>query len=899
MRYDDLISKNLITPSLANLLFDDRKRNMVIRSSSFPSIAFNVGLIYTAMIQASALARSIKNGTLLKDEGYPAMVLDNINRTWALDSQHNDKAKVGKPWVFSFLIQCANTNDRGLFGENAGKKITAVKNALLQTDDNSRHFVALLSEEDFIDYLSALKLLRSTEIDWENMDFVFSFDDGSTCSIACQPFICFWNSKKNIQSRVFTRESYVITSVCKGKQMGELSINLLPINCKDTVIETKQIYWYAAKDETIRMIYKVLGFSTDWLSAEKCWCDLAFMQKLARVTEDILPKYWGLRNSEVRIRCVKEQLAALFQSEAIKNDILSRRKSSKKLLVADIDNVLFGLFINYGVFKTMCEMFDESSNTDSGKSRKELFELFLDAFVSRQYITAEEKKKYAEECEASITKSINALHTKISAKNSSVLFKGRSLEIMAEWRAFTVLKSAGVRADNLFADKEAIYSIDDYFNMIQNTKTSITDDLKQVLRLLIEIYGALLENKLLLESFESTGTYINEDVYYSSMQRIRRENASLDLEGLFDRFISIAESAEGNDIIENILGRSGICSVDDLRNFKADILDAIEVEMRNQRAYVGNSGDAAFDFSKKFIFVSYSRENETEVVNTVNYWRTLGWSIYLDNERFKKGTSWVKNAMAAIRHENCAMVAFFASNSSLQSDPVADELSCANEVANERFKDDDEMRGRFIHTINLNYPKKISEMLRYIKTHATDGTSLQAATDINKILAGETLYSSLEELKTDKVKSEIEELLMLEDDIESLGRDTKYTDLEQQIAEFYTFLKYGDDCDWAASDINAYFKGELETSPSLSSCIYPIVASMKETRIHRDNITMVGYEMVNGSVGSNVRTNYILTTRPLTSPDDYYCIPHEARVGNDCSWMADPLLISYKRMMEK
>ena len=74
---------------------------------------------------------------------------------------------------------------------------------------------------------------------------------------------------------------------------------------------------------------------------------------------------------------------------------------------------------------------------------------------------------------------------------------------------------------------------------------------------------------------------------------------------------------------------------------------------------------------------------------------------------------------------------------------------------------------------------------------------------------------------------------------------------------------------------------------------------MKETKIHRDNITMVGYEMVNGNGERGSLTNYILTSRPLMSPDDYYCIPHKARVGDDCTWMADPLLISYNRIRSK
>ena len=788
MRCDDLIRDNVITSSVASLLFNEKKRAMVIRSTSFPSIAFNAGLLYTVLLQAFVLAKSIKSGTSLKEERYSDMLVDNIKRTWMYTGVQNDLLKEGKPWVFSYLIQCASSKQPKLFGDNAVHTITVAKSALLKTEDNSRRFSDLLTEKELLDYLNSLPLLRTTYIDWENMQFVFEADGEDSYSIDCSPFICFWNNKKNIQSKERTSDCYVITSLRKGKQLGELCVNLLPLSSRDSEIATKQIYWNAAKNETVRMIFKSLDISTDWLSTEKCWCDLAFMQKLANVTEEILPKYWGMKNSDIRVLCVRDRVANLFYDSSIKNDVLKKNHPSKKLLVTNIDNVLFGLFINHGIFKTMREMFDESSITESEKPRKVLFDLFIETFVTKKYITPEVKDVYLEECNREIESHIAALRTKVPYDNSPQ-FKRRSHEITAEWRAFTVLKAAGIRADNLFADKESIYSIDDFYNMLQNPRTSLQDDLKQVLGLLIEIYGALMDNKPVIDASNgSTGMYINEDAFYSSMHSIRDTLSSLNLEKHFDRFLDIVNRAEGNEIVEGVLGRTCICRSENVINFKADILDSMANEHKVKE--LAPVGDPDPD---KYIFISYSHEDTKLIEPFLSHWKEKGWKIYIDKERFYKGAPWDSAALSAIKDKNCAMVAAFISENSLVSDPVATELTCAQNTAESRFGKNSNMCNRFIHPINLYPEEEIFKISRNIKINDENKSHRAIATEISKIITGIDLYSTIDDMKPDAIEKfdcEILEMLTFHEDPVSTMRDSVYTDLELQVAKFYTFLKY-------------------------------------------------------------------------------------------------------------
>ena len=881
MKYRDLVEEALLSPSVFELLVDERRRALVMRGAAYPSFAFRAGLLYTALLQAYTLARSIKEGCRVEEMGYPRLFIDNLRGTWALEERVAPSFREGKPWVFSFLTQCARGASPALFGEEAARGIEGAKRALIQANKNARSFELLLSEEELRSYLRALPLLRTTEIDQSGKRFIFRPEGGGEYTIDYQPFLYFWDRRKNARSDEKTPDCYVIASARKGARGGELLVDLLPLEGTESELSHKEISWQASRNETVRMILECLGIPTDWFSGEEYFCDLEFMQRLATAAEEVLPRYWEIRGYERATIDIRGHFAALFRGSEIAEGFLSRQD---ELFVSGIANVLFGLFIKHGIFRTIRDMFEQESR--EGRPRaKELFYLFLDTFVEKGYITAESREEHIADCRREIEAHLSSLAVKVPYEDSPQFCRRRD-EIRAEWYAFTLLRAAGIRADNLFADKESIYSIDDFFNMIRNPRTAVCDDLAGVLRFLISLYGALLDNAE--RGLPPHAVRWDEDRFYRDMREWQKELAETALPELFERFEALAEASRGHAAVKALLGREAICEAADIADFKNDILDALSESIKEQEQTSPRETSAG-----RYLFISYCHEDAARVQEFVAHCREKGIRIFIDAERFTAGRSWTRMAKEAIRHPDCAAVLVFMSPAAATSDPIRSEIRCAEEVGARREKGTGK---RFLLPVNLveepmaTYIDKVRE--------GADGFERDVATFMLETFHSTNIYLAFESLLAGEQDADlIERLSYVPTEREEI-RDVRYTPLELCVAKFYTFLKYGR-CYWRGDDIDPYFRGTVKGAPALSHCIYPILASMKETKIHRDNITMLGYEMVNGFETAGTRTNYILASRPLSSPDDYYCIPHAGRVGEDCSWMLDPLLISYKRMTEK
>lgn len=122
-----------------------------------------------------------------------------------------------------------------------------------------------------------------------------------------------------------------------------------------------------------------------------------------------------------------------------------------------------------------------------------------------------------------------------------------------------------------------------------------------------------------------------------------------------------------------------------------------------------------------------------------------------------------------------------------------------------------------------------------------------------------------------------------------------FSQLELTVANLYAFLKTSNYKRYNnAEEITELFKSD---DSDLSKCIYPLIASVKETQIRRDNITLLGYELIAGKNRTYKNINYILTARKLKA-DDYYCLPKCRYVGNKCQWMVEPLMIRYDDLTE-
>ncbi len=909
MTFEELIKRKIISRSIAELLLNDEEEvDEDLFPHVFPYKAFNIGLLYTALVQAYTLGLAIKKGVTLRElngVGYPRSIRD----FWHSDGNANpyrSGSHEGKMWVFSFLNECTKCTDKNVFDGKA-EMIAKAQTAVEKTKNTGNR--VYLDSAGFEGLICALPLLRVTEMDWQKMCFVFHTENEGSFEMDCRPFLFFGDEELETLSNVRTPYCHVMSSIENGERHGQFFVNTYLLNDLDFEFSLKPIRWQVARNETLRMILKTLEISEEWLSVEECWCDFAFMKRLADAAEKVFEEYWGLDEMARIGSDIRERLCDIFSEEGIRASVANIRKASgEKLLLENMEKVLFGLYINHGIFKTMYSIFHFP--TVEKNDGKKLFTLFLDKFEENAVLAASEKKSYLNECEQNIKQHLDALREKVAYSESPTSsYQIRSKEIEAEWRAFTILKAAGIRNDNLFIDREAIYSIDDYYDRIGNVNTdsqTLLRDLSDVLSLLICTYAPILTNKTSNSQTRGGKEYmrLDEEQYYRESKQLKKEIAQDSVEQLFERFIGVVEQSEDHPIIQGILGRKNICSERWLKALKDRILK------KKDEAQEAKS-DRVEDV-KRYVFISYAhRDNEGKadeerksyegpITQAVKEWKEKGFGVRFDDFEFAAGDNWIEKARAFIRDERCAGVVLFMSRKAAVSNAVLEEMKAAVDHANKKFGKGTERARRFLIPVNLE-EENISTYLDEINLDENETEeNTRTARKMLTILHDDKLAFPYPQAK-DRLEESIANLLKEPIKEEKATRVNSYSPLELAIANFYLFVKYGQDNQEKEkkSTLDQAFHGTGERKPSLDRCVFPIVASMKEARIHRDNVTLVGYEMIRDRGERNTQTNYILTSKPLLSPDDYYCIPHYDRVGEDCSWMVDPLLISHKKMMDK
>ncbi len=916
MNYNQFKSRNLMSEAVASIFFGQNEECMesLEYADSYPSLSYNIGLFYVSLVQAFTFARLLKGGTTINQANYPMRARDAIRNIWPRDEQSIGKvtSSIDKLEVFSFLSFAKELGKNVFDGpEDIIQKIATAR----QGENGSQNYFNIV-EKLFVTFIESLPLLKNTDVDFEHMRFIFNYTDESgsnaTAEIDCRPFLFFRNNEKDNWVKEYTPNCYVMTSVSQGERSGELLISLRRLNELNATPEPCQIRWQASKNETVRMIFQSLEIPGDWLSIDEYWCDFAFMQKLANAFEEALAPFWGLRGNQ-RNSDIRGELNELFADEDIRSSISNQHwHNNKIILLENIDKIFFGLFINHGSFRTVRSVFYTRDDDESESNRRSA--LFKDVLVNLLG-SAEAASPCISECEKEIDAHIKVLKKKIPYESSN-LYKNRRREIIAEWRAFTILKAAGIQSDNLFIDKEVMYSIDDYYLMVKSTETPLEDDLKRVMRLLIELYEPLTDARCL-----DKNDAFNEPFYYDQLWKVKDEIKNLDLSVLFERFGEVIERSENCPAILTLLGRKAICNKVTYKDYAGDILDLLKKDHKTKPSSY---------LTDRYIFISYAHKDDEHddkdtlaskekdlhrISQFVEKWTEMGYQVFFDKKDFHGGNDWAQRAKNAIKNRQCAGVVVFMSRNAAISKPVAKELKWAEEEAKSRYGQNEyDKVTEFIVPVNLDEPSPIDEYLEKLEV----GNSEQSknASDIREVIQKSKLYRKYSEFE--KLTEDIDRLLLHTEEVQSQVCKNEYNDLELQIVNFYAFLKFGDDAKWKRKEtIDDYIRGENErgknkdatgdyicgnddTLVSMARCIYPIVASMRETKIRRDNITMVAYETASPKHDATKReANYILTSKPLTNPDDYYCIPHYGRVSDDCTWMIDPLLISFKKMTER
>lgn len=101
----------------------------------------------------------------------------------------------------------------------------------------------------------------------------------------------------------------------------------------------------------------------------------------------------------------------------------------------------------------------------------------------------------------------------------------------------------------------------------------------------------------------------------------------------------------------------------------------------------------------KFLFISYSHEEKTQVRNSVNWLIGEGVRLWYDAD-LHNGDNWIEIAKRMITHDNCIGTIFFNSLNSYISDPVAEERMLSLQK-----KEQWEKEGKTYHTFVVNMGK--------------------------------------------------------------------------------------------------------------------------------------------------------------------------------------------------
>ena len=692
--------------------------------------------------------------------------------------------------------------------------------------------------------MDSFELMKKCRIIKNANILIFETEGTKVLRTSTTPYLFFSRGSDNGR-----RRTYIFVSAVRGERNQEVIAKAVELNSIDDIPRTYSKRLNISEREDMRAICRTMGIDTNWYSVDECWCDLAFLNRILEVTESVLKSFWHLGT---RQRKIQGKLKELYRD----SDLYDKIDINEEINQNEIKKFLYRFFIENGVFRSMYGLFlDMSQNKYSLK----LYTMFKEQLVNRGIVSEEKMQKMDEECTRKINEHLSRLGRMIPENTDR--YRKRDREIKAEWRSFTILMAAGIHTDNLFADREKFLSIDDYYQMLNYSEGTALAELKSVLCFLCSFYGPLYQNTVPIDELKLI------DNIKSSQEELKEFN----LFELFDRLSEIVRKSENSVISEKLLGREeGICETDVVLSYKRDL-----------QRYLAECQQADLSHSEekmvrgKSVFVSYCHRNQEIVTSFVREWQSKGVNVFFDEDKFRGGDKWKNKAREEIISSECVAVFVFASKDTFLSDAVKYELLIA------KNKD----INKPVVFINLE-DEPISAYLERMICHPDkfgEGADKYPHWFSRHFDFDNEIY--YEKNQKERIIERINEFTSVEDDsIDSGLLQRNLNKYETCIAHFYAYLKTGEDEDYAMNQIDEIF----HSAENISHCVYPLVVSVKETKIKRDNITIIGYEIINS--GQENLHNYILSSKRLLA-DDYYCIPNYRTSADDCSWMVDPLLI--------
>ncbi len=845
-----LVDKGLLTNSMAEIIYtaDEERQKRLTSFKTTMTPSFRICMLYTALLQAYVVAKANFHDCKASSLPYKNCYHE-IRKVWDPNNTPNSIDEN----VFSFLYTCAADNAPELSTEKTQANITRLRDLFRQmTNPNIRFEQRAQSFADIEALMESLPLLANTELDNTKGKLIFtSADKSDSFSIRAYPFLSFWDYEGNMSSTTLTESFVVLNSVRQASGNGPIVFDVRILDAREQRASSKTLSQEVKKDENLKMIFDKLDIDVKFSSVDNCLCDFKFMQKLTECTYTVMKEFWN-RNDKTPKLNLTPKLKKMFLGSEIYSKIDDQREIKKE----DLNNFFYEMFINYGIFNVMRGLFLDTKEWPYGE---QLFTLYLNE-LERRGLTEWERAACEQEYHTNVERHLQQLKDIVS--EGSKQYEQRSRFIYSEWRAFCILSAMGLKTDKLLTDEENIHSIDDYYDMIRNNQSQTTQGLRDVLLMLTGLYGSLLE----------CDVPFNETQFSGMLEERYKLNRTKDIKNLISDFQDIVARSKSNANISYLLGRECICQAEKLDSYLTMIVDALDISSQEI---------IAAPKPKKKLFISYSHKDETEVMQAVAALRALlgdKCDIFVDNAELRGGKNWEIAVMKEMESPNCVAVITFMSPNAIKSNAVCFEIEHANKI---------QKRDGFIIAVNLA-KEPLNDYLD-AAVHDANNEEQHIASRLSEIFHSKSINRAWPQ-DLQKLMDDIEELLNAAP--VEITQEREYDALELAVANFYALLKLGENCpdEWLedSSQLDEVFKN---SAPGGRSCVFPLVVSVKETKIKRDNVTLMGYEIIGGKEESERGTNYILSSRNLGT-DDYYCIPGKA-TGQGCSWMVEPLLICH------
>lgn len=846
----EIEKRNLVSQSLFKLLLGDPDdyEAPILQTLSLPKLMYDICIFYSSLIQMRLTNLAISKTTTVY-----SFCGNGTKRM--LSSMWNGDDKISSEMVvFSFLVDCIREDvDPEAFCESS---ITSIRDSG-EIYDRFLKISSVWNIEEyktrFISLLESLPLLSTTEIDVEEQKIRFNDQEW----VDMMPFMFIMNN-----------HLFLTSSVSAGEQNNQIALNLYECNCPDEDPDENVVRVTVYNNEYMTMLCSAFELKTVWYDQEEYLGNCTFVVRL----------------SEVLASAVQEDIASAV---GIQMDIMPyvRDYFTNSAIRASLDkyhfgidhngvcgdnnyalqNIFMGLIVMHGAFYTTHDLVlvgvnlgntscvpSPTDTTDRSYADSEaLFLKIIDVIKAKGYSTLD-VQECVDECMNDIETHLDQLKGIVPVNTRA--FQIRADHIHAEHMSRCILQLLGVDRDNLFTDQETMLSIHDFLDMIHNRNADIPSIFRRVISFVIKFYSTV------------TGIYreVPNDCTPADAVRILR-----------DYCIEVSDNRRLTDAI----GRN-IC---DTR-----ILDKY---IRNLEMIDSWNGDGVRMIPNRYFMISYAHNDSEFVKETVRKLREQGYNIHIDEDRFDIGDHWKHRFISEINNENCVGVLAFLSKTSVRRKSIAYELQSSDNYSKNRGLSPEDAY-RFVIHINME-KTPISDWMGKL-VFSSDARMTDEWMNANECMeylnrdkifidADDSLIRNLEPVLRSRTSGGIKE-----PDIKTMNP------AELAAESFLTFLKTGRFLWLNNKSIIEHASLTIDAS-DINHCVFPLLLSVKETRIKRDSITILSYDLLNGKSGKDSVNRVMLSSSNILA-DDYYCIPNIKSCGECGEWMANPLLVSFNEI---